>query len=102
MSYLIGAGAFAYGAVVGGIVYYFIARMVKHDPQALQTVLTLIAGAVVLAFLQRLGMGDPEHQNVATAMYPIGLLAGWGLPVLFKWDRDERTAEREAPKSKSD
>src|SRR5688500_1341807 len=102
MILLIGASAFAYGAVVGGIAYYFIARMERHDSQALKTVITLITGAAVLAFLQHLGTQEGDFRNVATAMYPIGLLVGWGLPVLFKWDKDERAAERDAPKSKSD
>ena len=74
--------------------------MKKYDSQALKTVLTLIAGATVLAFLQRLGTENKDYQTVATAMYPIGLFFGWGIPVLFKWDTDERAAEREAAKDR--
>lgn len=101
MMWLVGVSSFAYGAVVGGIAYYFIARMKRHDPQALKTVLTLIGGAAVLAFLQRVGTQNSDYQDVATATYPIGLLFGWGLPVLLKWDRDERASERERERERA-
>ncbi len=74
MGYLVGIGSGAYGAVIGGIFYYFVTRMTKYDAEALRAVVVLVGGAAVLYFIQQLGFSDPATKSIAFSSYPIGLL----------------------------
>ena len=87
---MVGIGSGAYGAVIGGIVYYFVTRMTKYDAEALRAVLVLLGGAAILYYIQQLGFSDAAAKTVALSSYPIGLLFGWGMPALLKWDADRR------------
>lgn len=89
MTYLAGIGSGAYGAVIGGIVYYFVTRMTKFDAEALRAVVLLLGGAIVLYFLQKFASTD-DSKPVILPSYAIGLFFGWVMPTLLKWDADRK------------
>ena len=93
MNLLVGFGAGAFGAVVGGIIFYFVVRIRKLSFDALKVVVTLLAGSAGTYFINAYSMTD-EYKILVLSCYPIGLFLGWGMPMLLKWAEDQNRREQ--------
>jgi hypothetical protein len=88
-------GAAALGVFIGYIVWYFVVRLggERYTTDGLVAVVGVLAGGVVMDFLKDSGLPARDRW-----WYPIGLLIGWALFVIFyfvNWLAKGRTAERE-------
>ncbi len=70
-------GAVSLGVVIGWLVSYFVRRFKKFNPQILASTIPIFIGGGVIKFLQ--------DNSSAIWFYPIGLLIGFSLNVLFAW-----------------
>lgn len=71
MDYVAATGATCLGIVIGWLVRYFIRRFNAFNPQVLGSVVSILAGGVVVKFL--------EADKTVWWFYPIGLFIGFVL-----------------------
>jgi hypothetical protein len=94
MDWLVIVGAGSLGTVVGGIAWYFVAKMERLDIKTLSAVISIIAGAGVLKIFQAVA-GSGNNLPRELYGYPIGLLIGVVTVALLNYGKAEAFDEVE-------
>lgn len=71
---IIGIGCWSLGAVIGGIVVHYIAKVHEFNLRGLTAVVAVLGGAGIIKVFEIMG----TQPSVAYWFYPVGLLIGAG------------------------